>query len=106
MVASVNFYIANGLGRVGIGCVGHGCSPGKAGVVGTLVSFTGNTGLPVTRSSTNNKPSLVGWAIASIFLPLWVTVKRLPGQGRSRSHISWWIVWKCHKRLPVFASSA
>ena len=33
-----------------MGCVGHGCSPGRAVSVGTGVSLIGGTGCPVSQS--------------------------------------------------------
>src|SRR6266567_6834743 len=60
---------ANGGGRVGIGWVGHACSPGIS-LGGTGRSSIGQRGLPVTRSKTYRKPCCVAWATASIRLPL------------------------------------
>ena len=45
-------------------------------------------------------------ATASTGLPACITVTSVGGAAKSRSHTSWRIVWKCHRRLPVLASSA
>ena len=45
-------------------CVGDNWSP-AAPPCGTARSSTGQTGLPVSRSSTNTKPCLVGWITTS-----------------------------------------
>src|SRR4051794_31762980 len=84
----------------GIGCVGHEFTPGDE-LVGTFVSLTGSSGLPVMRSRTNVMPYLFTYATAcfwtlTTFLPcftLKVPLKRTPLFGRSESQRSWCAVW-------------
>src|SRR5215510_4821700 len=90
-------------GLVGNGCVGDVFSPGTSDC-GTGRSSIGHTGCPVTRSKTNTNVCFVGWTTALIFLPLTVTSARNGGDPMSQSHTSWWTVWKCHTRFPVFTS--
>src|SRR3954466_74207 len=101
---------------VGIGCVGHEFTPGAL-LVGTFVSLTGRSGLPVTRSRTNVMPYLLTNATAgrwtdltvvfvtvlnlpltltralAVVLTLNVPLKSTPLFGRSESHRSWCAVW-------------
>src|SRR5580692_6829238 len=70
---SVKDWRANGGGFVGNGCVGELHSPGTSDW-GTTLSSMGHKGSPVIRLNTYRNPNLVGWAIASTFLPSCFTV--------------------------------
>ena len=76
------------------------CSPGY------FLYSIGNSGVPLMRSNTKTCPVFVVIATASTFLPSRLTVINEGGEGRSRSQISCFTVWKCQIRLPVFASRA
>ena len=97
--------LAYGLGRVGKGCVNQAFSPLRVDAE-TFFSTIGKRGFPLSRSKRKTNPCLLIWATAEILFPWCVTVIKLGGAGRSRSHKSWCVVWKCHIRLPVFASNA
>ena len=103
--STVNVWRANGGGLVGKGCVGQDCSPGTS-LCGTGRSSIGQSGSPVTRSKTYRKPVLPACATASTLRPLCRTVTSCGAETLSKSHRSWWTVWKCQSRLPVRASSA
>src|SRR4030095_16736368 len=82
---------ANG-GFTGIGCVGHGFSPGMLLTVSTGTSFTPNNDSPVSRSNRNRYPIFVTCATASISFPSRFIVTRLGGEPLSRSQRSWCVV--------------
>src|SRR5262249_1331555 len=94
----------------GIGCVGQTFTPGELGSVGTFVSLTGSSGLPVCRSRTNVMPYLLTYATAgrvTVFpFTLNFPVNVTPLFGRSESHRSWCAVWKYHFIAPVRRSRA
>jgi hypothetical protein len=58
----------------------------------------GLAGHPVERKT---KPVFVVWATASTMRPPWRRVSRTGGDGRSRSQMSWWIVWRYQRSFPV-----
>ena len=104
-MASVSPCRANGGGFTGRGCVGEANSPSTRDG-GTGRSSIGKSDAPVLRSSTNVSPYFVTWATASTRRPSRVTVTRVGGAGKSQSQMSCFTPWKCHRRLPVRASSA
>ena len=84
---SVNDCLTNGKGQSGMGCVFEVCSP-TTSEAGKGLSSIGKIGLPVTRSKTNIKPSLLKIETTSRFLPFCVIVNKLGGAGISRSQMS------------------
>ena len=69
------------------GCVGDAISPGTL-LGGTGRSSTGNTGVPVVRSSTYSIPDLPVWITAGMPAPLRVTVTSAGGAALSKSQRS------------------
>ena len=53
---SVSNCLTKGFGKLGIGCVGQGCSPASSVSTGTVISLIGYIGLPVALSNKNTKP--------------------------------------------------
>src|SRR4030095_15402998 len=82
---------ANG-GFTGIGCVGHGFSPGILLTVSTAISLIPYKDSPVSRSNRNKNPIFVTSATASISFPSRCIVTRLGGEPLSRSQRSWCVV--------------
>ena len=104
-MSAVSSCLANGSGLVGSGCVSDATSPAIV-LAGYFLYWIGNNGVPLTRSNTKTWPVFVVIDTASTSLPSRLTVINEGGEGRSRSQISCFTVWKCQIRLPVFASSA
>src|SRR5688572_28353856 len=92
-------------GLIGYGWVGLYHSPGTSAAA-TGRSSTPWIGSPVSRLRMYIRPGLPVSASAGMRLPSTVTSNSTGGAGRSQSHRSWWIVWKCHLYLPVVASTA
>src|SRR6266849_9484437 len=105
MSSAVNVCREKGGGFVGYGCVGHDCSPDTS-LLGTGRSSIGQIGAPVTRSNPYRKPVLPAMATTSTSLPPLLMRVNCGAALLSKSHRSWWTVWKCQSRLPVLASSA
>ena len=90
---------------MGNGWVSASSSPGTFDA-STGRSSMGHTGSPVTRSKTYSHVCLLGWATALISRPSTVMSTRIGAHGRSQSHTSWWMNWKCQRRSPVSRSTA
>ena len=73
---------SNGGGQVGNGCVGDACSPSKS-LFGTGRSSMGHSGVPVTRSKTYRKPTLLTCTTARTGLPFWIRSTTTGAAGRS-----------------------
>ena len=83
--SSVAPWRSNAGGRVTNGCVGAYHSPGTS-PRGTGRSSIGQTGSPVTRSSTYSQPCFDGCASAFTGRPSTVMSARIGAQGMSKSH--------------------
>ena len=73
---------ASGRGAIGKGWVGESTSPG-APFCGTGRSTTGITGRPVSRSSVNKSPCLVGCSTAGSLRPCQATMPSVGWAGLS-----------------------
>ena len=73
---------SNAGGLDGMGWVLEYHSPGTSPGM-TFFSGIGQTGLPVSRSRTNRKLCLVGWASALMIFPLCGMSHRIAAQGTS-----------------------
>ena len=104
-MSSVRPCRANGGGFTGRGCVVDVSSPSTVDGGAGRCSI-GKSDSPVRRSSTKVSPYFVTCATASTVRPSCVTVTSVGGAGKSQSHTSCLMPWKCQTRLPVRASSA